>query len=112
MGILNLFALQHDIERLEAKVQDLELMQDDLRRELAAALQERDEWKASAMRSQLNREFKSTLENLGAENKRFLPQTLGNCMPDFEHSLRQQLHLMETHQAQPAVGRIDDNISP
>merc|ERR1711865_946228 len=88
---------QNEIEHLQARVRELETSQDDMHRDLAAALHERDEWKASAMRSQLNREFKTTLDNLEAENKCFLEQAPRNAMPDFEHSLRQQLRLMEGH---------------
>merc|ERR1712113_818301 len=83
--------------------------QEGLCRDLAAALQERDEWKTSALRSQLNREFKATIENLDANRQSFLPQTCGTSMPDFGDSLKQQLRILEGAPHQMSAGRVAGN---
>lgn len=87
---------QTEIERLQAQVRELEADKLKMQEDVSNALRERDEWKASALRMQLNREFKTTVESLSANEKRFLRAGQHTSLPDFEQSLRQQLQLMET----------------
>merc|ERR1712046_425517 len=67
-----------------------------MKEDLGTALRERDEWKASALRMQLNREFKSTIETLQENEKRFLKPGQHTSLPDFEQSMKQQIELMKT----------------
>jgi len=110
---LKVIAQQHDIEILQAKVKELEADKAKMNEEMASVVKERDEWKASALRMQLNREFKTTVESLSAEDKRFLrPAAQGSAMPDFEQSLKQQLQLLETGGPRPVRHTDADGLPP
>merc|ERR1711990_627037 len=92
---LKVISQQEQIEQLQAQVRKLEDDNAKMKEEVATALRERDEWKASSLKMQLNREFKTTVEALNANEKRFLRPGQHTSLPDFEQSLRQQLQLME-----------------
>lgn len=92
---LKVISQQREIEHLRAQVRDLESEKIKMKEDVAMALRERDDWKASALRMQLNREFKNTIETLSNDEKRFLKaHTTTTSLPDFEQSLKQQLDLM------------------
>eukprot|EP00928_Gymnodinium_smaydae_P043038 TRINITY_DN28926_c1_g1_i1.p1 TRINITY_DN28926_c1_g1~~TRINITY_DN28926_c1_g1_i1.p1 ORF type:complete len:1137 (-),score=186.57 TRINITY_DN28926_c1_g1_i1:242-3652(-) len=93
---VQIVAQQEEIARLQAQVKELEGRNASAQRELSIAVRERDEWKSSAMRMQLNREFKSTIENLEADNRRFLRPACTGSMTDFGRALQQQLDLAKT----------------
>mmetsp|Transcript_6177 Transcript_6177/g.9638 ORF Transcript_6177/g.9638 Transcript_6177/m.9638 type:complete len:950 (-) Transcript_6177:29-2878(-) len=93
---LKVISQQHDIERLQAALRTSEEAKAKLQADVETLLRERDEWKASALRMQLNREFKTTVDTLSADQKRFLRHGQHTSLPDFEQSLRQQIQLMET----------------
>jgi len=97
---MKVISQQTELEKLRARVAELEETHDKLRNDVAFASRERDEWKASALRMTLNREFQATVENLNSEQKRFLRSTCRSTMPDFEASLKQQLKLVETPMVQ------------
>jgi len=91
---LKVVSQQHDIDRLQAKVRELEAANSKAHEDLACALRERDEWKASALRMQMNKEFSGMVESLSKDERRFLQPTIGTSMPDFGRCMRQQLELL------------------
>merc|ERR1711879_346926 len=93
MGVIS---QQEEIKQLKAQVNGLEYTNSKLNADLNLALQERDEWKNSALRMQMNREFNSAINRLERDEQRFLKPTCGSAIPDFEHALQQQLQLAQT----------------
>jgi hypothetical protein len=103
---LKVISQQSEIERLQAKVRELEADKLKIKEDVATALRERDDWKASALRMQLNREFKNTIESLNSQDKRFLRAEQQTSLPNFEQSLKQQIELMNTPIARPSPGGV------
>lgn len=93
---LKVISQQGEIEQLKAQLRELQGDKARMQEDVANALRERDDWKASALRMQLNREFKTTIEAVGQNEKRFLSSGQRTSLPDFEQSLKQQLELMNT----------------
>jgi chromosome segregation ATPase len=107
---LKVMSQQNDIERLQAALRDSEAEKAKLQADVETLLRERDEWKASSLRMQLNREFKNTVETLSADQKRFLKHGQHTSLPDFEQSLRQQIQLMETDAAKIWRGEVEHHV--
>eukprot|EP00929_Paragymnodinium_shiwhaense_P097972 TRINITY_DN59536_c0_g1_i1.p1 TRINITY_DN59536_c0_g1~~TRINITY_DN59536_c0_g1_i1.p1 ORF type:complete len:1523 (-),score=373.60 TRINITY_DN59536_c0_g1_i1:19-4587(-) len=93
---MKVLAQQNEIERLREQVRQLEQKSCQLQDQLAAASQEKEEWKATMLRTQLNREFKATCSKLEEDNRRFLQPMVHTTMPDFAKTMQQQMSLAAT----------------
>lgn len=63
-------AQEEEIEALKAKVKELTLEKDGLRKDLQDTMRERDEWQVAALRSMSQREFRSSVEAMEAAKRR------------------------------------------
>jgi len=94
-------AQQAELEALRQRVRELEEVQRqstvEAETKLADCARERDEWKTLALRSRLVKEFQSTVGGRpdAPQPPPLRPPCSAQAAPGFEHSLRQQLRLLE-----------------